>query len=174
MAIYAFEKRIPEVDESAYVSSSSEIIGDVTIGKECFIGPGARIKGDYGSIIIGDYSNVQENCVIHARPGEKTVIGNYVSIGHAAVIHGAHIEDHATVGMGAIVSDFAKVGKWSVVGEGAVVVSRTEVSDEGIAVGTPAKVIGSVDDDFKEMWTEYKELYRSLSQRYKEGLRKVG
>lgn len=173
MGIYSFEDRTPRIHESTYVSSSSDIIGDVRIGKECFIGPGARIKGDYGTVIIGDRSNVQENCVIHARPDEQTVIGENVSIGHGAIIHGAHIDDDATIGMGSIVSDFAKVGKWGVVGEGAVVVSRKEVPDEGIAVGIPAKVVGSVDEDFKKMWSEYKEIYRTLSWRYKEGLKRL-
>ncbi len=173
MAIYKFEDRTPRVHESAYVSKSADIIGDVRIGEKCFIGPGARIKGDYGTVMIGDNSNVQENCVIHARPNEKTVIGDYVSIGHAAIIHGGFIDDYATIGMGAIVSDFAKVGRWSVVAEGAVVVGGSEIPDEGVAVGIPAKVIKSVDDDFKKMWTEYKEIYRDLSGRYKEGLKKL-
>lgn len=174
MAIYRFEDRIPEIDESTYVSKSADIIGDVRIGKNCYIGPGARIKGDYGTIIIDDNSNVQENCVIHARPGEETTIGKWVSIGHAAVIHGAVIKDYSVVGMGSVVSDFAEIGVWSVVGEGAVVKSKMKVPDEGIAVGIPAKVIGSVSEDFKKMWTEYKELYRSLSWRYIEGLEEIG
>ncbi len=173
MAIYKFEDRTPKVHESAYVSKSAEVIGDVTIGERCFIAPGAKIKGDYGTVIIGNNSNVQENCVIHARPGEKTVIGEYVSIGHAAVVHGGSINDYATIGMGAIVSDFAKVGVWSVVGEGALVPAGKEIPDEGVAVGIPAKVIKSVDDDFKTMWKEYKELYCQLSQRYKDGLTKL-
>ncbi len=156
MTIYEFEGRIPKIHESTYVSKSADIIGDVKIGKNCYIGPGAKIKGDYGSVIIGDNSNVQENCVIHARPDKKTVIGDYVSIGHGAIIHGATINDYAVVGMGSVVSDFAKVGIWSAVGEGAVVVSGKEVPDQGIAVGIPAKVIGSVDEDYKKMWTEYK------------------
>ncbi len=173
MAIYEFEGRVPRVHDSAYVSKSADIIGDVEIGENCYIGPGARLKGDYGTIIIGNNSNVQENCVIHARPGEKTVIGDWVSVGHAAVIHGATVKDYATIGMGAIVSDFASVGVWSVVGEGAVVVNGKEIPDQCIAVGIPAKVVGTVDHDFKVMWTEYKELYSALSRRYREGLKEV-
>ncbi len=171
MTIYEFEGRTPQIHKSSYVSKSAEIIGDVKIGEKCFIGPGAKLKGDYGTIIIGNSSNVQENCVIHARPGEKTMIGDYVSIGHAAIIHGATIKDYAVIGMGAIVSDFTEVGEWGAVGEGAVVVSGKEVPDQGIAVGIPAKVVGSVDEDYKKMWTEYKELYRSLAERYKDGLK---
>ncbi|MFO8109415.1 MAG: gamma carbonic anhydrase family protein [Thermoplasmata archaeon] len=170
MGIYAFEGRKPKIHESAYVSSSSEIIGDVTIGKESFIGSGACIKGDYGSIIIGDYSNVQENCVIHARPDETTMIGDWVTIGHAAVIHGANIKDWAVIGMGSVVADHSLVGPWAVIAEGAVVVNGTKIPEESISVGIPAKPKGKVNEEFKERWIRIKEEYRSLSKRYKENL----
>ncbi len=173
MTIYEFEGRKPSIHESSYVSSSADIIGDVRIGKNCYIGPGARIKGDYGTIHIGASTNVQENCVIHARPEEETVLGEWVTIGHGAIIHGGIIKDWAIIGMGAIISDFAIIGEWSVVGEGAVVVSGTEIPDEKVAVGTPAKVIKEIDEKFKDKWKEYKELYRSFSWRYKDNLKKI-
>ncbi len=171
MTTYEFEGRKPDIDESSYISKSAEIIGDVRIGKNCFIAPGAKIKGDYGTVKIGDNTNVQENCVIHARPGEVTTIGDWVIIGHGAIIHGPTIKDWAVIGMGAIISDFAVIGEWSVVGEGAVVTSGTEIPDENVAVGTPAKVIKQINEDYKEKWKEYKEIYRSFSWRYKESLK---
>ncbi len=170
MGIYAFEGRKPKIDETSYVSSAADIIGDVTIGKECYIGPGARIKGDYGTIIIGDCSNVQENCVLHARPNETTSIGDWVTIGHGAIIHGGQIEDWAIIGMGSIVSDHSIIGPWAVVAEGAVVTNGTHVPEETVCVGIPAKSKGTIDEDFKEKWVHYKEIYRSLSKRYKEEL----
>ena len=118
MAIYQLEDRIPKIGENNFIADSAEIIGDVVIGNNCYIGHGARIRGDYGSIEIGDYSIVEDNCVIHARPEDKCAIGKHVTIGHGVVIHNATILDWAMIGMGAIVSDYAKVGEWGVVGEG--------------------------------------------------------
>ncbi len=170
MTVYEFEGRRPVIDESAYVSKSATIVGDVRIGENCFIAPGARIKGDYGTIIIGAKSNVQENCVIHARPEEKTEIGKHVTIGHSAVIHGATIDDYAVVGMSSTVSDNAEVGRWAVVGEAALVRSNQEIPPENVAVGVPAEIIKKIDEDYKEKWTEIKERYESFSWRYKENL----
>ncbi len=170
MTLYEFEGRKPEVDGSAYLSKSAEIIGDVTIGKDCFIGPGAKIKGDYGTVVIGDNTNIQENCVVHARPGERTVIGDWVTIGHGAIIHGPEIKDYAVIGMGAIISDFAVIGEWSVVGEGALVTNEKEIPDENVAVGVPAKVVKEIDEEYKERWLDYKKRYKELSTRYKENL----
>ncbi|MEF8874160.1 MAG: gamma carbonic anhydrase family protein [Candidatus Thermoplasmatota archaeon] len=173
MALYEFEGRRPDVDDTAYVSHSAEIVGDVTIGKDCFIGPGAKIKGDYGTVVVGDNTNIQENCVVHARPGEKTVIGDWVTVGHGAIIHGPEIKDYAVIGMGAIISDFAVIGEWSVVGEGALVTNEKEIPDEKVAVGVPAKIVKEVDEEYKEKWRKYKETYKELSTRYKENLTKL-
>ena len=173
MAIYEFEGRIPDISEKSYVDKSATIIGDVTIGDNCYVAPGARIKGDYGTIKIGDKSNIQENCVVHARPEEQTVIGDWVTVGHGAIIHGGKIVDYAIIGMGSIVSDEAKIGRWSVVGEGAVVKSGQEVKDEEVAVGVPAKTIKQISSGYKENWKKIKEEYASFSRRYKENLKRI-
>ncbi|MEF8832841.1 MAG: gamma carbonic anhydrase family protein [Candidatus Thermoplasmatota archaeon] len=173
MAIYEFEGRKPDISEDSYIAKSATIIGDVKIGDNCYVAPGARIKGDYGTIIIGDNSNVQENCVIHARPEEKTTIGDWVTVGHGAIIHGAEIDDYAIIGMGSIVSDEADIGRWSVVGEGAVVRSGQEIKDEEVAVGVPSKTIKKISSEYKEEWKEIKEEYASFSKRYKEGIKKI-
>jgi carbonic anhydrase/acetyltransferase-like protein (isoleucine patch superfamily) len=131
------------------------------------------LRGDYGTIEIGDYSIVEDNCVLHARPDEKCVIGKRVTIGHGAIIHNANISDWVVVGMGAIVSDFAVVGEWGVIGEGAVVRNKQEIPAGKIAVGVPAKVIADVKDDYKELWTRYKGLYAELAKRNIEGLKKL-
>ncbi len=173
MTLYEFERRRPDVDDTAYVSRSAEVVGDVTIGEYCFIAPGAKIKGDYGTVVIGDNTNIQENCVVHARPDEKTVIGDWVTIGHGAIIHGPEIKDYAVIGMGAIISDFALIGEWSVVGEGALVTNGKNIPDEKVAVGVPAKIIKEVDEEYKKKWQEYKRIYKELSIRYKEELTKL-
>ncbi|MFW6305316.1 MAG: gamma carbonic anhydrase family protein [Candidatus Saliniplasma sp.] len=173
MTLYEFEGRRPEVHETSYVSESAEVIGDVTIGKGCFIAPGVVIKGDYGTVKIGDNSNVQENCVVHARPDETTTIGRWVTVGHAAVIHGATINDYAVIGMGAIVSDDAAINEWGVVAEGAVVNSGKVVEKETVVAGVPAKPIKKIDDKYKETWMEIKKEYSSFSKRYKENLKRL-
>ncbi len=173
MAVFQFEDRIPKIGDGTYIADSAEVIGKVTIGTKCYVGPGAKIRGDYGTIEIGDYSNIEENCVVHARPDEKCVIGSHVTIGHGAIIHNATIKDWAVIGMGAIVSDYAVVGVWSVVGEGCVVRNNQEIPDNKIAVGVPAKVIADVTDDYKELWTRYKGMYTDLAVRYPEGLKRV-
>ena len=172
MAIYQFEDRIPSIGQDTYVHPSASIIGDVSIGEGCWIGPGACIRGDYGRVIIGNCTSIEENVVVHARPGEQTTIGDWVTIGHAAVIHNATIRDYAVIGMRAVVSDWATVGVWSVVAEGAVVRQNQEVPAGTIAVGVPARLLDKgVNDDHRAQWTEFKKIYVDLARRYPGGLR---
>ena len=173
VAIYDFEGRVPKLGENVYVHPSADVIGLVTLGDDCFIGPGARLRGDYGEIIIGKATSVEENCIIHARPGEVTLIGDYVTVGHGSIIHTATVHDYVVVGMGAIISDYAVVGEWAAIGEGAVVVQSTEIAPGTVAVGVPAKVIGDTKPEWKELWGSYKHVYVDLARRYPEGLREV-
>lgn len=167
MTFYEFEGRVPRISQNAYVFPNAVIIGDVVVGDETWIGPGAVLRGDYGTIEVGSYSAIEDNCVIHARPGEKTTIGDHVTIGHLSVIHTGRIRDWAVVGMNSTVSDFAEIGKWAAIGEGAVVKSKDHIPDEGVAVGVPAKVIGKVNSEYKELWTAYKKNYNTFCQRYR-------
>ncbi len=173
MTIGIFEEKRPEIGAGSYVHPSADVLGDVTIGRGCWIGPGARIRGDYGTIVIGHHCSVEDNCVIHVRPGEQTTIGNWVTVGHGAVIHNVKaIRDYVIVGMGAVVSDWAVVGEWGVVGEGAVVRQGQEIPPERIAVGVPARVLDkTVSDAYKAQWTHFKETYVELARRYSEGYR---
>jgi len=173
MGVYEFENRIPVIGKNTYVSHTALVIGKVILGEECYVAPGSVVKGDYGEIEIGDGVSVQDNVVIHARPGENTVIGNNVTLGHGCIVHNATIRDEAVIGMGAIVSDYATVGSWAIVGEGAVVRARFEVPDETIAVGVPAKIIGKVKDHHKEELIKFKQVYRDLAKRYPKGLKKI-
>jgi carbonic anhydrase/acetyltransferase-like protein (isoleucine patch superfamily) len=171
MTLYQLEDRIPQIGKDTYVAESAEVIGKVIIGNNCYIGHGAIMRGDYGIIEIGDYSIVEDNCVLHARPDEKCEIGSRVTIGHGAIIHNAIIHDWVVVGMGAIVSDYAVVGEWGVIGEGCVVRNKQEIPAGKVAVGVPAKVIADVKDDYKELWTRYKGLYAELAKRNNENLK---
>jgi len=174
MAIYEFENKKPRIGKGTFIFPSADVIGNVILGKHCYVGPGARIRGDYGTIHIGDNTAVEDNVVVHARPNEKTIIGTSVTIGHAAVIHNTTIHDWAVIGMGAIVSDYAEVGEWAVVAEGAVVKNKDKIPEKKIAVGVPAKVVADITPDYKEQWTRFKQIYADLAQkRYPMSLKKV-
>jgi carbonic anhydrase/acetyltransferase-like protein (isoleucine patch superfamily) len=171
MAVFRFEEYTPQIGKGTYVHPSADVFGNVEIGQQCWIGPGARLRGDYGRIVIGDFTSVEDNVVIHARPGEQTTIGNWVTVGHAAIIHNvALIEDYAVIGMGSIISDWARVGRWAVVAEGAVVRQRMEIPAERIAVGVPAKLLEkTVDENYRAEWTRFKKIYVDLARRYPRG-----
>lgn len=174
MAIYEFEGRKPRIGKTSFVYPEATIIGDVTIGEGCYIGPGAVIRGDYGKITIGDRTAVEENCTLHARPGEVLTIGSDVTIGHAAVIHNCTLDDFCVIGMGSIVSDYAKVGTWAVVGEGAVVKNKSVVEPGQIVVGIPAKPVATVNDEYKKQWLHFKSIYVELARtRLQAGLKRI-
>ena len=151
MVVYRFEDKIPKIGKGTYISQSAEIIGDVIVGKQCYIGPGARIRGDYGKIVIGSKTSVEENCVLHARPSEICKVGSMVTVGHGSILHNCTVKDFAVIGMGAIVSDYAVVGVWSVVGEGCVVKNNQVIEDHKVVVGVPAKVVGEVPEEYKKL-----------------------
>ena len=171
MTVYTFEGRIPHISEEAYVSPSATIIGDVTITGEVWVGPGAVIRGDYGKIVIGDGTAVEDNVVIHARPGKETIIGEHVTLGHSCVIHTATIGDFAVIGMHSTVTDFAEVGKWAVIAEHALVKTKQAIEPEKIAGGVPARVIKDVTEEYKKLWADYKYNYTSFCKRYKNNLK---
>jgi len=171
VTLASFEGITPRIGERTYVHPSADLFGDVIVGRDCWIGPGARLRGDYGAIRIGECTSIEDNCVIHARPGEICTIADWVTIGHGAIIHNAkRISDHAVIGMGAIVSDWACVGIWSVIGEGAVVKQHQDIPSGRIAVGIPAKILEKeIDDAYRQDWQRFKELYVDLARRYAAG-----
>jgi carbonic anhydrase/acetyltransferase-like protein (isoleucine patch superfamily) len=174
MPIYEFENKKPSIGKGTFIFESADVFGDVVIGKNCYIGPGARIRGDYGSIRIGNSTAVEENVVIHARPDDITNIGSNVTIGHASIIHNSTIHDWAVIGMGAIVSDWAEIGKWAVIAEGAVVKNKQKIPDKSIAVGIPAKIVSRVSSEYEKQWTEYKKIYTDLARkRFPNSLKKI-
>ena len=170
MAVWRFEDRIPKIGEGTFIAPTADVIGDVTIGKNCYIGPGAIIRGDYGTVVIGDATSVQENVVIHARPNDITRIGSRVTLGHGCIVHNCVIEDEVVVGMRAVVTDYAVVKKWAVVGEGAVVPNNKVVEEGDIVVGVPAKPVGNIHDESKRKIKEglamYKDKYVEMARRY--------
>lgn len=131
------------------------------------------LRGDYGSIKVGDRSSLQENSVIHARSGELCKIGSDVQIGHGSVLHNCEIKDFAVIGLGSRICDYAVVGVWAIVGEGAVVTSKTIVPDGKVSVGMPAKPVRDVTEEDKKVWSFYKQKYAELCERYRNGLEKI-
>ena len=173
--INAFEGKVPDIGDGTYIHPSADVFGDIKLGSHCWVGPGARIRGDYGRIRIGNNTAIEDNVVIHARPDEQTTIGAWVTLGHGCIVHNATIHDWAVIGMGAIVSDWATVGRWSVVGEGAVIKQRQVVPEGQVAVGVPARVLEKkTDAAYREEWTRFKETYVDLARRYPSGFVPTG
>ena len=160
--IFEFNGFIPVVDVTAFVHPNATVTGNVIIGKDVYIGPGAAIRGDWGEIIIADGCNVQENCTIHMFPGVTVTLEENAHIGHGAIIHGATIKNNAMVGMNAVVMDNAIVGKNSIVGALCFVPEEMEIPERKIAVGNPAKVVKDVTDEMIAWKTKGTELYQSL------------
>lgn len=167
--LYEFEGRRPQCGEGTYVAPSAQVIGDVTIGKNCYIGHGAIIRGDYGTVRIGDGTAVEEGVIIHARPGKSALIGDHVTLGHGATIHSRQIADWAVVGMNAVVSIGAEVGEWAIVAEGAVVKQGGVIEPGKVVAGAPAKPVRDTLERDKEFWIPSKKIYEELAARYLAG-----
>jgi carbonic anhydrase/acetyltransferase-like protein (isoleucine patch superfamily) len=166
MPLYQVKDRIPVIGEGAWIAPSAEIIGDVRIGRGCYIGFGAILRGDYGLIEIGDESAIEEGVMIHARPFDRTIIGKRVTVGHMAMIHNARIADNAIIGMKAMVSDFSEIGEWALVAEQALVVRRQKIPAGKIYGGSPSKEMGEMQERHRTEWGLAKQLYADLAMRY--------
>lgn len=173
MPFYEFEGKRPIIAPDAFIYPEATVIGDVQIASGCYIGPGARLRGDWGSIVIGPRSNIQENCIIHSAPGVTTVLGEKSHIGHGAILHDAILDDHVVVGMGAILMQGVKIGSGSCIAAGALVTSGTTVGSRRLLVGVPAKDIGGVTDDFAESLTRGTGYYIALPPRLFNGLQEI-
>lgn len=163
--IFAFDGFIPVIHESAFIHPNATVTGNVVIGRDVYVGPGAAIRGDWGGVIIQDGCNVQEGCVIHMFPGVTVVLEPSAHIGHGAVVHGARIGENALIGMNAVVMDNAIVGAGCIVGALCVVPSKMEVPPRKVVVGNPAKIVKDVSDEMLAWKTEGTALYQALPAR---------
>jgi phenylacetic acid degradation protein/carnitine operon protein CaiE len=168
MAIYSFNGFIPVVKPSSFVHPQASVIGDVIIGENVYIGPGAAIRGDWGRIIIEDGCNVQENCVIHMFPGTTVYLKKGAHIGHGAIIHGGTIGENSLVGMNAVVMDDVEIGKESIIGALCFVPSKMQIPPRSLVVGNPGKIIKEVSDEMIAWKTEGTALYQQLPGECKE------
>ena len=163
--IFAFEGIIPVVHESAFVHPNATVTGNVIIGKDVYIGPGAAIRGDFGAIVIEDGCNVQENCTIHMFPGVTVVLEAGAHIGHGAIVHGARIGANALIGMNAVIMDNAIIGEGCVIGALCFVPTGMDIPPRKVVVGNPAKIIKDVSDDMLAWKSEGTALYQALPAR---------
>jgi carbonic anhydrase/acetyltransferase-like protein (isoleucine patch superfamily) len=162
------------VDPTAYIAAGAFVVGDVTIGAESSVWFGAVIRGDTEAIRIGRQTNVQDGCVLHADEGFPCTLGDRVTLGHGAIVHGASVEDDCLVGMRAVVMNGAKIGRGSVVAVGSVVLEGTIVPPGSIAMGQPARVKREVTDRDRERVRHAAEHYVAAAKVYREARQRDG
>jgi phenylacetic acid degradation protein len=160
--IYSFNGFTPVINESSFVHPQAAVTGNVIIGKNCYIGPGAALRGDWGQIIIEDGCNVQENCTIHMFPGIAVILKELAHIGHGAIIHGATIGRNCLVGMNAVVLDNVELGDESIVGALSLIKEGEKIPPRSLIAGNPALIIKQVSDEMIAWKTEGTKLYQAL------------
>lgn len=160
--VYSFKGFIPVVHESSFIHPQAAVIGNVIIGKNCYIGPGAAIRGDWGEIILEDGVNVQENCTVHMFPGKSITLKESAHVGHGAVIHGANLGRNCLIGMNSVIMDDAVIGDECIVGAMAFVKANTVFEKRQLIVGNPAKAIKEISDEMIAWKTKGTQLYQQL------------
>jgi phenylacetic acid degradation protein len=160
--IYSFKGIRPVIDLSSFVHPLAAVTGNVIIGKDVYIGPGAAIRGDWGQIIIEDGVNVQENCTIHMFPGVTVLLKAGTHIGHGAVVHGATIGKNCLVGMNSVIMDDVEIGDESIIGALSLIKTGEKIPPRSVVAGSPAKIIREVSDDMLQWKTEGTSLYQAL------------
>ena len=171
--IYAFKGHIPVVHESSFVHPLAAVTGNVIIGKNCYIGPGAAIRGDWGEIILEDGVNVQENCTVHMFPGKSILLKESAHVGHGAVIHGAQLGRNCLIGMNSVIMDDAVIGDECILGAMSFVKAETVFKPKQLIVGNPAKAIKEVTDEMIAWKTAGTKLYQQLPKDCFESLKEV-
>ncbi len=160
--IYSFKGFIPVVHDSSFVHPLAAVTGNVIIGKNCYVGPGAAIRGDWGQIILEDGVNVQENCTVHMFPGKSIRLKDSAHIGHGAIIHGANLGRNCLIGMNSVIMDGAEIGAESIVGAMTFIRAEMTIPKRSLVVGNPAKIIKEVSDDMIAWKTKGTQLYQQL------------
>jgi len=171
VSVYAFEGIVPVVHETAFIHPNAVVTGDVTIGRDVYVGPGAALRGDWGAIEVGDGCNVQENCIIHMFPGVTVILDEAAHIGHGAVIHGARVGKNVLIGMNAVVMDDADIGAGSIVGALCFVPTGMRIPERKLVVGNPARIIKEVSDEMLAWKSMGTELYQALPAQLHASLR---
>ncbi|MFY7828483.1 MAG: gamma carbonic anhydrase family protein [Flectobacillus sp.] len=155
--------------EKVFIAPNASVMGDVTFGKGVSVWYGAVIRADVEKIIIGDNTNIQDTAVLHADPGDPTIIGESVTVGHGAIVHGAIVGDGSLIGMRATVLNKAKIGKGCIIGAHALVTEKMEIPDYSLAVGAPAKVIRQLTPEQAEKMKLGAQHYVDMAERHDRG-----
>jgi phenylacetic acid degradation protein len=159
---YSFKGFIPVVHPSSFVHPLAAVTGNVIIGKDVYVGPGAAIRGDWGGIVIEDGCNVQESCTIHMFPGTTLTLREGAHIGHGAIVHGASIGRNVLVGMNAVLMDEAEIGDECIIGAMTFINAKTIIPARSLVVGNPCKIIKQVSDEMLAWKTKGTRLYQML------------
>jgi phenylacetic acid degradation protein len=171
MPIYEYEGKRPRIGSTSYVHPTAVLIGEVTIGEGCWIGPHVTMRADEGSITMGDFSNIQDNSVIHGR---NVILGRYSHLGHSCTLHGVTLGEHVLVAINAVVLDGVEVGDWCTIAAGAVVAPGAKIPPRKMLMGVPAAIVGDVppgrERDFD--WT-HSTGYLIRPKKYLEGLKEI-
>ena len=172
--IISVRGNIPEIHENTHLAPSADVVGDVHLGEHVNIWNHATLRADVNYIRVGRCTNIQDNCVIHVdvpKPDDldwgSTIIGDYVTVGHGAILHACKVEDACLIGMGAIVLDNAVIGKGSIVGAGAVVTPRTVIPPYSMVLGAPAKVAKTLPEQSVQERIAHAQKYWELAKEYK-------
>jgi phenylacetic acid degradation protein len=163
--VWSIDGVTPVVDPSSYVHPSAVLIGDVIIGKNCYIGPGACLRGDFGRIVICDGANVQDSCIMHGFPGTDTVVEENGHIGHGAILHGCRVRRGALIGMNTVVNDNAEIGESAIVAAMSFVKAEMVVPPRMLAAGSPARVLREVTELEMAWKAEGTRTYQELTKR---------
>ena len=165
--LVALDDEVPEVDPSAWIAPGAYVVGGVRLGREVGIYYGAVLRAEVATITVGDHSNIQDNCVVHAGLEHSVSIGSRVTVGHSAVIHGCTVEDDVLVGMGATLLNGCVIGTETVVGAGALVPEGAVVAPGSLVVGTPARVVRPLTEDERSAIRSGAQHYLDLLPRHR-------
>lgn len=160
--VYSFRGFRPVVHPSSFIHPQACVSGKVIIGRDVYIGPGAAVRGDWGSIEIEDGCNVQENCTLHMFPGLTVRLRPGAHIGHGAVIHGADIGENVLIGMNSVVMDEVVIGENSIIGALTFVRAGSQIPPRSLVVGNPGRIIREVSEDMIRWKTEGTRIYQQL------------
>ena len=155
--------KTPDIARANWVAANATVVGDVTLGPRSSVFYGAVLRGDIARIVVGEGSNIQDNCVVHLADDLDAIIGAWCTIGHGAIVHACTIEDECLIGMGATVLDGARIGARSIVGAGAVVTPRTVIPPGSMVLGAPAKVVKTLTEEQQRALKGWAEKYLAVS-----------
>jgi carbonic anhydrase/acetyltransferase-like protein (isoleucine patch superfamily) len=168
MAIETFAGVTPTIHPSAFIAASADVIGKVTLHEEASVWYQATLRGDINEIVIGAHSNIQDNAVIHLSDQHGCYVGEWVTVGHSAILHACTIKDEVLVGMGAIILDGAVIGERSIIGAGALVTGGTVIPPGSLVLGSPAKVVKTLSEEEQSKVRHWAEKYVKGSRLYLE------